>query len=167
MKKLLVAAQETYFGFTMPDKVQELDYDRFVFFTEALSEELSELLTVRKMANPRESLKEQIDALTDLIIFAEDALYEMGVDSDVATAVVVEKNLEKRIGHNPQKIRGQLSSTLDLVKPYGWTPPDHDRTIKISEILRAVRRKEVEYANFGGNAIATNYLSQFEGDDNV
>lgn len=65
----------------------------------------------------------QIDALVDLVYVALGTAYLHGYNFDEAWRRVQEANMKKvRATAEEQSKRG---STLDVVKPDGWVPPDH------------------------------------------
>jgi hypothetical protein len=83
-----------------------------------LEEELEELNNSIISADP----KSVVDAIIDLCVVAIGTLDLAYVDVHAAWDEVLKKNLEKEKGHNSTRAG---SEGFDLIKPDGWTPPDH------------------------------------------
>lgn len=84
-----------------------------------LDEELNELSEARNNSN----LVEQIDALIDLIYFAQGALYKMGINAKMYSAIfnaVHDCNMTKKKGKSHRENHGET----DAVKPEYWRPPN-------------------------------------------
>ena len=64
-----------------------------------------------------------VDALIDLCVVAIGTLDLGGVHVDKAWNEVLEKNMQKEAGENPSRTG---SGGYDLIKPQGWTPPNHE-----------------------------------------
>ena len=84
-----------------------------------LSEEFNETLQAYLMNNP----EEMIDGLIDVCVIAIGTLDIAGVDASRAWNSVLEANLAKEVGVKPG--RPNPLGLPDLVKPSGWTPPNH------------------------------------------
>lgn len=67
----------------------------------------------------------QVDALCDLIYVACGAAHCMGVDLNAHWAEVHRANMMKVRSRGADDPLGKRSSGYDVVKPPGWTPPDH------------------------------------------
>lgn len=75
-----------------------------------------------------------VDALIDLMYFANGVLYKMGLtDEEISKCktAVHEANMEKKLGVNFRRGDG---SAADAVKPEGWISPEH----RIIDILDGV-----------------------------
>lgn len=76
-----------------------------------------------------------IDAMIDLMYFANGVLYKLGVTPDQIVAcstAVHEANMEKKLGINHRRGDG---SAADAVKPEGWKSPEE----RIANILDEVK----------------------------
>lgn len=114
-----------------PEELEHL----YEFRRRFLHEELSEL------SSP-DSPEDVVDALIDLCVVAIGTLDLFGVDVGEAWGRVLEKNMQKESGRNDK--RPGIPCLPDLVKPEGWTPPDHSgnigRLISISVGAKKERR---------------------------
>jgi predicted HAD superfamily Cof-like phosphohydrolase len=93
---------------------QMIEY--FEFRVKFLEEELNEL---KSATNPDDA----IDALIDLCVVAIGTLDVFKVDSKDAWNKVLEANMKKRVG--VKESRPNPLGLPDLIKPEGWTAPDH------------------------------------------
>lgn len=76
-----------------------------------------------------------VDALIDLVIVALGTLLAFNVDARRAFSEVHNKNMSKRNGENAS--RPSPLGLPDLVKPDGWTAPDHrDNVGRLKETAR-------------------------------
>jgi len=96
------------------------------FRVKFLQEELREYIDHISQENQTEALVQSLDALVDLVYVAIGTAYLHGfspVIFDEAWRRVQEANMSKvRAERASDSKRG---STFDVVKPSGWTPPDH------------------------------------------
>jgi predicted HAD superfamily Cof-like phosphohydrolase len=67
--------------------------------------------------------EETVDALIDLCVVAIGTLDLFGVDAHKAWQEVYNANMNKEVGVKAS--RPNPFNLPDLVKPNGWTPPDH------------------------------------------
>jgi hypothetical protein len=95
------------------EKLKNFLYFRIDF----LNEELDELKN--NVRNP----EEVVDACIDLIVVALGTLDAFDVDIYKAWDEVLRANMEKDVGVKPT--RPNPLGLPDLIKPDGWTPPDH------------------------------------------
>lgn len=95
-----------------------MDGDFLRFRQNFLEEELREL-DEAIMAKDPEKL---VDAIIDLCVVAIGTLDLGKVDIYKAWDAVLDKNMQKEPGENPTR---PGSKGFDLVKPDGWTPPNH------------------------------------------
>jgi predicted HAD superfamily Cof-like phosphohydrolase len=72
----------------------------------------------------------QVDAICDLIYVTVGAAHYMGVDLDAHWAIVQRANMAKVRASGPNDPLGKRGSALDVVKPPGWTPPDHSPLLR-------------------------------------
>lgn len=116
-----IAKMHTKFGFNETARkmnkkqLKELLKFRIKF----LDEELDELKKAEKENDP----EEVVDALIDLIVVAIGTLDIFDVDSQQAWNRVHDKNMQKERGAN--STRPNKFGFPDLVKPEGWSPPEH------------------------------------------
>jgi hypothetical protein len=82
-----------------------------------LQEELDELTCANEPVN-------QVDALIDLVVVALGTLDAFGVDIAKAWNEVYNKNMQKEPGYNES--RPNIFGFPDMIKPEGWTPPNHE-----------------------------------------
>jgi hypothetical protein len=89
----------------------------FDFRVKFLQEELDELKNAEIPADA-------IDALIDLCVVAIGTLDAFGIDGNDAWNRVHAANMKKQVG--VKNSRPNPLGLPDLIKPEGWTPPDHD-----------------------------------------
>ncbi len=95
--------------------------DVLAFRIVTLKEELQEFIE----ASDSKDLEGQIDALIDLVYFALGTADLLGFDWQPHWDEVQKKNMEKV---RAQKVSdSKRESTYDVVKPEGWTAPDHTK----------------------------------------
>lgn len=81
-----------------------------------LKEELRELEQAR-------TAEDALDALIDLCVVAIGTMDAFGADSHMAWGAVLEANMAKKPGVNPN--RPNPFGLPDLIKPEGWKAPNH------------------------------------------
>ena len=86
-----------------------------------LSEEFNETLQAYLQSDP----EEMIDGLIDLCVIAIGTLDIAGVNAQHAWDQVYEANMSKEVGVKPG--RPNPLGLPDLVKPSGWTGPNHSQ----------------------------------------
>jgi len=74
-----------------------------------------------------------VDALIDLCVVAVGTLEAFNVDVEEAWRRVHEKNMQKLAGENSG--RKNAFGFPDLVKPQGWTPPDHRDNVGLLSLI--------------------------------
>ena len=87
-----------------------------------LQEELDELKEATKPMVPIDA-EETVDALIDLCVVAIGTLDAFGINAYEAWNQVLAANLNKEVGI--KESRPNPYGLPDLIKPEGWTPPDH------------------------------------------
>ena len=87
-----------------------------------LQEELDELKEATKPKIPIDA-EETVDALIDLCVVAIGTLDAFGVNAYEEWNQVLAANLNKEVGI--KESRPNPYGLPDLIKPEGWTPPDH------------------------------------------
>ena len=92
------------------------------FRVKFLQEELDELKDATKPKIPIDA-EETVDALIDLCVVAIGTLDAFGVNAYEAWNQVLAANLNKEVGI--KESRPNPYGLPDLIKPEGWTPPDH------------------------------------------
>ena len=100
-----------------PEKRRELMKLRMRMLTEEYAETMDAYLLSDK--------EEFIDGLIDLCVIAIGTLDIAGVDAGKAWNEVFISNMDKRTGVKPG--RSNPLGLPDLIKPFGWTPPDHSK----------------------------------------
>lgn len=114
-----VQAFHQKFGVSMAKVASLLGREAFEFRLKFMQEELDEF----NMDHEDGDLHGAADALVDLVYVAVGTALIMGLPWDTLWAEVQRKNMEKeRATRADQSKRG---SKFDVVKPAGWTPPDH------------------------------------------
>jgi len=105
------------------EKIRQFDADKLKQFLEFrvkfLEEELNELKDNVEACNPEEI----VDALIDLCVVAIGTLDAFEVNADLAWDEVFEANMKKEVGI--KESRPNPLGLPDLIKPEGWTAPDH------------------------------------------
>ena len=105
------------------NKLSEEDYGILLEFlrfrTDFIGEELDE--TVRAIRN--EKPEEVVDGLIDIIVVALGTLDAFRVDIDKAWKEVHNANMSKEVG--VKEGRPNPLGLPDLIKPKGWTEPNH------------------------------------------
>lgn len=94
-----------------------------------------------------------VDALIDFIVVAIGTLDHAGVNIHQAWNEVYLRNMEKEPGQNPTR---SGSGGIDLVKPPGWIPPNHEGNtgyfdLAIEELLK--KREVLKEQNLPDNEI--------------
>lgn len=89
------------------------------FRLEMCQEELTETMVAVDNKDP----EEVVDGLIDLIVFALGTLDIFAVNSNTAWKKVFEANMKKEVGIKEGRANPFLLP--DLIKPEGWTAPDH------------------------------------------
>tara|TARA_R110002020_G_scaffold408829_2_gene618603 strand:- start:266 stop:697 length:432 start_codon:yes stop_codon:yes gene_type:complete len=89
------------------------------FRLDFVEEEFEETLKAFADKNP----KEIVDGLIDIIVIAIGTLDIFNVDTDWAWDKVHKANMNKEVGVKPG--RPNPLGLPDLIKPTGWTSPDH------------------------------------------
>lgn len=111
--------------------------ETFMFRYQFLQEELQELLKAHREGN----LEDFADALVDLVYVALGTAHMAGVPWEELWAEVQRANMGKvRATESSQSKRG---SSLDVVKPMGWRPPDVAQVLRDRErdLLRRMDRR--------------------------
>lgn len=86
-----------------------------------LTEEFAETMDAYLQSDP----EEMIDGLIDLIVIATGTLDIAGVNVESAWNEVLRANVAKQVGIKPG--RPNPLGLPDLIKPEGWTGPDHSK----------------------------------------
>lgn len=114
-----IAIMHQHYG--VNEVVKKFDTEKLRSFLEFrvafLQEELDEL-----KANTRNP-EEIVDALIDLCVVAIGTLDSFGVDANKAWDAVLEANMNKQVG--VKEGRPNPLGLPDLMKPAGWTAPNH------------------------------------------
>jgi len=108
----------TVIGYEAPLKVTKLPADVKELSLIQLREEIDEL-------EESTTATDEIDALLDLMYFANGALYKMGITPPIfgsAATIVHQANMTKAAGK--KAARGYSGSAVDAVKPADFVPPE-------------------------------------------
>ena len=97
-----------------------IDEDTFLFRFQFLLEELQELMK----AHRGDDLPGVADALADLVYVALGTAHMYGIPFDEVFQEVQNANMRKERARDSKDPRSKRSSSLDIVKPSGWLPPD-------------------------------------------
>ena len=100
------------------------DKEKLSKFLEFRMKFLDEELTETKNAVANKDPQEIVDGLIDLCVVAIGTLDAFGVDPQVAWNQVHNANMAKNPG--VKETRPNPLGLPDLIKPEGWTGPDHD-----------------------------------------
>ena len=115
--------QDMHIAFQQDVVVENMDSEtlkKFLMFRlEFLQEEVDELKDALEVGDT----ENVVDSMIDLCVVATSTLELVGVDSHKAWKEVMQANLLKRVGE--KESRPNSLGFPDLVKPDGWTPPDH------------------------------------------
>ena len=112
------------FNFIPADKPQILPPLLQQFRIDFIQEEMDELVE----ATHNKDIEEIIDALIDIMVVAAGTLDLMGCDSQAHWDEVHHCNMRKVHASIDNKSKRGLVD-MDLVKPAGWTGPDHRRIL--------------------------------------
>lgn len=114
---------EMHSKFGVRDAVADLDRDKLKKFVEFRVKFLEEEMKELKKAHKQKDSEEFIDALIDLCVVAIGTLDAFRVNSYLAWDEVHTANMKKEVG--VKESRPNPLGLPDLVKPEGWTGPDH------------------------------------------
>jgi len=107
---------------------QLIDAEAFMFRYQLLLEELGELLLAYRAGD----LAGVADALVDLSYVTLGTAHMFGLPFDAVFAEVHRANMQKERASGDGDGRSKRGSSLDVVKPRGWTPPDVAAAIGLS-----------------------------------
>lgn len=112
-----IADFHTKFGLPYNAGPRLMTPDMAQFRIKFLQEELDEF----KDAIAKNDLEQQFDALIDLVYIALGTAYLQGLPFQKGWQRVHSANMKKERTNDPKK--SKRGSSLDIVKPPGWTPP--------------------------------------------
>jgi len=98
-----------------PEKLEQLLHFRVAFLKEEFDETFK--------ATGEKDAEEIVDGLIDLCVVAIGTLDLMGVDAEKAWNMVFNANMAKEVG--VKESRPNPLGLPDLIKPEGWSAPDH------------------------------------------
>jgi predicted HAD superfamily Cof-like phosphohydrolase len=98
-------------------KVDAYSISQYKMYLNLIEEEHSEL----KDAVAADDLKEQLDALIDILVVTIGAIHSAGFDAEGAWKEVMRTNFAK-IDKETGKVRKREDGKV--LKPIGWTPPE-------------------------------------------
>lgn len=102
------------------DQPMILDDETFLFRYHLILEETVELLH----AHRAKDLVQCADAIADLLYVVYGLANYMHLPIDMVFDVVHEANMKKERAKGADDSRGKRHSSIDVVKPEGWQPPD-------------------------------------------
>jgi len=94
--------------------VDTFNKDQYMLYKNLIEEEFKELQTAT-------TLKEELDALIDILVVTIGAVHSMGADGEGAWKEVMRTNFSK-IDRETGKVRKREDGKV--LKPLGWTPPN-------------------------------------------
>lgn len=97
-----------------------VDNETFLFRYQFLMEELMELVSSHRQMD----IVGVADALVDLVYVALGTAHMYGIPFDRVFDEVQRSNMEKERSTGGGDGRSKRGSSLDVVKPEGWSPPD-------------------------------------------
>jgi len=109
------------------DTIKNGDYAKLQKFIEFRINFLDEELDETKEAILRGDSAEVVDGLIDLCVIAIGTLDAFGVDAYTAWDRVHKANMSKEVG--VKESRPNELGLPDLVKPKGWTSPEHNDNV--------------------------------------
>ena len=121
----------THYGFhhIVDDLKDTVLHELVRFRMGCMEEEMTEML----LADADADADGMVDAIIDLCVFAIGTLDLMGVDAQRAWDRVHSANMSKRLGI--KEGRPNPFGFPDLMKPEGWTAPDHsDNVGRLDEV---------------------------------
>lgn len=107
------------FGVPQPDKPHFLNEEAFSFRMKFMNEELKEFHD----AHLDGDMHGAADALVDLVYVVYGTALMMGIPWQSLWNEVQRANMAKRRAQSAEE--SKRGSSLDVIKPPGWTPPDH------------------------------------------
>ena len=111
-----------------PEQLKLFLHFRMDFIEEEFKETLTAVHNLKGL-----DAEEVVDGLIDLIVVAAGTLDAFGVDGKKAWNEVYKANMNKEVGVKPE--RPNPLGLPDLIKPEGWTAPDHsDNHGKLTEL---------------------------------
>ena len=121
---LKIKEMHTKFGISQNSQIR-LSQEEKQFRINCMLEEIQEYAD-------SDNLKDELDALLDVIIFAMGTLERQGLleVSMEAFNRIMKANLKKEIGTASKERQGGPAFKLDLVKPAGWEEPNFDDLIQ-------------------------------------
>jgi predicted HAD superfamily Cof-like phosphohydrolase len=115
MWKDIIKFHEKY-GFDTLDRCRQLDDHAHKFRSLFLMEELYEFTIAQ-------TPEDQIDALVDIVVVAMGTAHMQGFDWSKHWKEVMDANMRKVRATDPKQ--SKRGTSLDIVKPEGWEPPNH------------------------------------------
>jgi len=112
------------FGLDKPERPIMLDADTLLFRIKFLEEELSEIVE----ASAEHDIAQTAAELCDLVYVTIGMADMMGVDFQRHWDAIQEANMKKERCTDPSK--SKRGSTLDIIKPEGWTKPNHKQILE-------------------------------------
>jgi predicted HAD superfamily Cof-like phosphohydrolase len=114
------------FGIPMAPRPMMLDDHAMEFRLGFMEEELTEL----NEAKEEKDLAKMADALADLVYVAIGTALMMGIPWDLIWSEVQRANMTKE--RAPSDGSSKRKSSLDVIKPLGWTGPNHEEALQLT-----------------------------------
>lgn len=108
------------FGHQFPETPDFLSAEADQFRTNFMIEELEEYIHAQ-------TLEDKVDALVDLVVVAMGTAYMHGFEWPHHWNEVYSANMRKERATNPDQ--SKRGTSLDIIKPEGWTGPDHSKIL--------------------------------------
>ena len=106
------------------EQQSDVEWRRFNKFMQFRLGMMQEELDETKNAFDKKDAEEMVDGIIDLCVFAIGTLEVFGVDANKAWDEVYKANMSKEVGI--KEGRPNPLGLPDLVKPEGWTGPNHE-----------------------------------------
>lgn len=114
---------ELHTKFGVQEAVKKLSPELLLEFLNFRINFIEEEFTELKKARDERNMDDVVDAFIDLAVIAIGSLEAAGVDVDLAWNRVLDANMSKNPGVNPN--RPNKFGLPDMVKPLGWVAPSH------------------------------------------
>ena len=106
------------------EQQSDVEFKRLNKFMQFRLDMMQEELDETKKAFKEKDAPEMVDGMIDLCVFAIGTLEVFGVDASKAWDEVYKANMSKEVGI--KEGRPNPLGLPDLVKPEGWTGPNHE-----------------------------------------
>lgn len=118
-----------HFALPVGAKPGIIDPKEFQFRLQLIMEETNELLDAHRKKN----LGDFADAIGDLLYVTYGMALVAGIDIDAVFEAIHAANMKKQRARGTNSKRG---SKTDVVKPFGWQPPDVAKVVREQGFLK-------------------------------